>query len=350
MTTAIVTDTRYLAHTEAYHVERAERLQAIERALEKSQLRNESDVLILTPRAASDSELEAVHGRHYLEQLQQFGRSGGGNLDPDTYMNSHSWEAAVWAAGGAVRMVEAVLNNECQNGFALVRPPGHHATPNRAMGFCLINNIAVAARYALQVLGLERVAIVDYDVHHGNGTQDIFYRDPKVLYCSTHASPYYPGTGLLDEQGDGDAQGSTLNVPLSLGVGDNGYVQIFSEVIIPTLRSWQPQLLLISAGYDAHWSDPIGPMVVSVEGYARMTQMLLDLASEVCDGKLVMLLEGGYNLDAIGACVVASLRVLLGRPFEEDTLGTIKAPEPAVDGVIQALQKRHPLVAAALGG
>lgn len=341
MTTAILTDPRYLTHTDPRHVERAERLISINQALDESGLR--SSLLALLPRAATQTELLAVHSQGHLDFIQRFGEHGGGYIDPDTYMNSESWEVALLAAGGVLRAVEAVVRGECQNAFALVRPPGHHATPTRAMGFCLLNNIAIGARYALQSLGLKRVAIVDFDVHHGNGTQDVFYRDPQVLFCSSHASPYYPGTGLLDEMGADDGFGVTLNIPMPLGVGDRGYEQVFAEIVIPAVRRWQPQLLLVSAGYDAHWSDPIGPMVLSVTGYTRLTEMLVGLADEVCDGRMVLVLEGGYNLDALGACVTAAVRVLLGQPFEKDPLGLITAPEPELGNLIARIQQRHPL-------
>jgi acetoin utilization deacetylase AcuC-like enzyme len=345
MTTCILTDPRYKSHTDPHHVERAERLHAIEEALQASALTENDTLLSLTARVASEEELAAVHTGSYLESIRRFGEQGGGYIDPDTYMTPHSWEAATWAAGGVVRVVEAVANGECQNGFALVRPPGHHATTHRAMGFCLINNVAVAARSALNTMGLERVAVVDYDVHHGNGTQDIFYHDPQVLYCSTHASPFYPGTGRMEEIGRDEGKGATLNIPLPSGVGDDGYQRIFEHALIPALRRWQPQMILISAGYDAHWADPIGPMVLSVTGYARLTQMLYDLAAEVCEGKLVMVLEGGYHLHALGACVVASLRVLAGHPPDpaHDPLGPITAPEPGINDIITALQ-HHPLL------
>lgn len=341
MTTAILTDTRYASHTYPGHVERAERLQAIGKALDASGLR--SELLALAPRAASAAELTAIHSPAHLRMLQRFGAQGGGNIDPDTYMNDTSWDAAVWAAGSALRAVEAVVRGECANAFSLARPPGHHATKDQAMGFCLVNNIAIAARYALDHLGLERIAIVDYDVHHGNGTQDIFYDEPRVLFCSTHAWPCYPGTGAITEVGAGAAVGTTLNVPLPLGLGDQGYRQVFEQVVVPTVRRWQPQMLLVSAGYDAHWSDPIGPMVLSVAGYADLTRMLYDLAAEMCDGRLVLVLEGGYNLDALGASVVAALRVLLGHDTGDDPLGSIAAHEPSVDNVIARLRSIHPL-------
>lgn len=345
VTTAIVTDPKYRAHTDPAHVERAARLESIEKAIASSGL--QEHLMPLAARPATEAEMTAIHTTEHLASIRRFAEQGGGYIDPDTYMNSASWDAAVLAAGGTIRLVEAIVNGECTNGFALVRPPGHHATQRQAMGFCLINNVAAAARYAVEHLGLERVAIIDYDVHHGNGTQDIFYTDPRVLYCSTHAYPFYPGTGSAHETGDGEGKGATLNVPLTSGVGDVGYERIFDQIIIPALRTWQPQMVLISAGYDAHWTDPIGPMVLSVAGYVTMTRMLADLANELCGGNIAMVLEGGYNLNALGAGVVASLQVLMGQsPAPESDpipLGR-NIPEPGVGDVI-ALLKRHPILA-----
>jgi len=342
MTTAIVTDERYLSHTDPTHVERAERLLSIQRALDASGVR--AMVQQLTPRPATQDELLAVHTTDHVDTINRYAVRGGGYIDTDTYMVEGTLEAAYLAAGGAITAVAAVLEGTAPNAFAFVRPPGHHATPDRAMGFCLFNNIAVAARAALQQFGLARVAIVDYDVHHGNGTQDIFYRDGQVLFCSTHAAPYYPGTGRVDEIGTGDGAGATLNVPMPYGVGDVGYQRVFEQVIMPALHRFQPQLILVSAGYDAHWSDPIGPMVVSVQGFASMTKMLADAAGELCDGRIVLVLEGGYNLEAVGASALASLQVLLGQTPAPGEMGRITAPEPELTRLIATLQQQHPLL------
>lgn len=342
MTTAVFSDKRHSGHTEIGHVERAERLNAILKAIQRSSLK---EILpIQTPRSATLAELALAHNPAYLQQLQRISEQGGGWIDADTYMTEASWEAAIYAAGAAIQSVEAVMSGAANNAFALVRPPGHHATRQRAMGFCLINNIAVAAYAALEQFGLERVAIVDFDVHHGNGTQDIFYDEPRVLFCSTHAAPYYPGTGALGEVGAGAAHGTTFNLPLPFSVGDRGYMQAFSSVLIPALRHWRPQMILVSAGYDAHWSDPIGPMVLSVDGYTELTRQLYNLAAEICDGRLVMVLEGGYNLEALGACTVAALHVLLDRAPEPDGIGLINSPEPDLTRLFGVLQQRHPLL------
>jgi acetoin utilization deacetylase AcuC-like enzyme len=212
------------------------------------------------------------------------------------------------------------------------------------MGFCLLNNVAIAARYAIDEFGLQRVAIVDYDVHHGNGTQDIFYEDGRVLFCSTHAAMIFPGSGALNEQGRGGGLGTTLNLPLPHGVGDRGYPRLFDEVVRPALRRYRPQLILVSAGFDAHWSDPLGTEILSAQGYARLTRTLYDAAAELCDGQLVLVLEGGYNLDALGACVVAACEVLLGRTPRPDAVGAIGAREPDIEPLIVALRRSHPLL------
>lgn len=342
MTTAIVTDDRYLLHTDPSHVERAERLQSILRALDTSGVRGM--VQQLAPRHATRAELLAAHTARHVEQIHSYAARGEGYIDSDTYMVEGSLDAALLAAGGAIVAVETVLNGTASNAFALVRPPGHHATPERAMGFCLFNNIAIAARAAIQSGGMQRVAIVDYDVHHGNGTQDILYADGQILFCSTHAAPYYPGTGRFDEQGAGDGRGATLNVPLPYGTGDVGYQRVFEQIIIPAVRRFQPDLIMVSAGYDAHWSDPIGPMVVSVQGFATMTQMLYQLAGEICDGRIVLVLEGGYNLDAVGASALASVQVLLGQQPQPDDMGRITASEPDLSRLIATIKQQHPLV------
>jgi acetoin utilization deacetylase AcuC-like enzyme len=342
MTTAILSDPRYASHDNPAHVERAERMRVIEQALDASGLLPQ--LLALAPRIAAYEELAAVHSPKLLAALKRAAELGGGQIDGDTYIRPGSWLAATLAAGAALRAVEAVVRGEARNAFALVRPPGHHATPSRSMGFCLVNNMALAARHATDALGLERVAIVDYDVHHGNGTQDAFYEDGRVLFCSTHSAMLYPGTGAASEQGAGAGLGTTLNVPLHYGVGDAGYARVFEALVLPALQRFRPQLVLVSAGYDAHWGDPLGTEVLSVTGYGRLTQMLYDAAGELCGGRLVLALEGGYYLEALGACVVAALDVLLGREPRPDPLGAIVAREPDVEPIIAALRRRHPLL------
>lgn len=342
MSTVILSDALFSAHTWYGHPECADRLEAIMEAIAVSGLAD--DLRRRAPAEAPEAALLAVHTPELLRRIRTLSSYGGGQIDGDTYVTADSWDAAVFAAGAAMGAVDVTMGGGRSNAFALVRPPGHHATPGRAMGFCLINNIAVAARYATRHYGLERVAIVDYDVHHGNGTQDVFYDDPQVLFISTHAAPFYPGTGAMADVGAaGPAAGTTLNIPLPFGVGDSGYARVFAELVAPALRRFRPDLLLVSAGYDSHWKDPLGPMALSTTGFSHLTATLLALADELCEGRVALILEGGYSLEALGACAVASLRLMLGRDPGLDLLG-----RPQTDGIdpgqqIATIRQRHPI-------
>ncbi|HET9223333.1 MAG TPA: histone deacetylase, partial [Roseiflexaceae bacterium] len=327
---------------EPRHVEHAARLTAIEAAIDASGLR--ADLLELAPYPATEQQILAVHEPRMLAAVRSTMAHERAWLDADTYTTAGSYEAALLAAGVAVQAVEAVVGGRATNAFALVRPPGHHATPYRPMGFCLFNNIAIAARHALDRMGLDRVAIVDYDVHHGNGTQDCFYEDSQTLFCSTHAWPLYPGTGAAQEVGAESGYGLTLNVPLPYGAGDTEVGRCYDELIAPALRAFDPQLILVSAGYDGHWDDPLGPLALSVAGYAALTQRLVALAEDLCDGRVVLVLEGGYSLQALGACAVAALRVLLGRDPGTDPLGPAGAREPDLSALIEQVRRAHPLL------
>lgn len=327
MTTALVRTLNHALHDAPGHPEHAARMPAIEAALAKSGLLDALQAHTAQP--ATEAQLRAVHSASLIAQVQR-ASSRGEWLNLDTYTTPATYDAALYAAGGAVQAVDLVLGGQADNAFALVRPPGHHATPVQAMGFCMFNNIAVAAQHARQQHGISRVAIVDYDVHHGNGTQDCFYEDNQVLFCSTHGSPLYPGTGMISETGAGVARGTTLNVPLTFNVGDHGFQHIYDQVLLPVVRRFRPELLLVSAGFDAHWLDPLGPLALSINGYRALTQRLFDLADEVCGGRIVLVLEGGYNLDVLGAGVVAALRVLLRQPPGEDPFGPPASREPDV--------------------
>jgi acetoin utilization deacetylase AcuC-like enzyme len=298
---------------------------------------------LLEPRPATIEELERVHTSTHVGLVQRVAQSGGGHLDPDTYTSSRSFDAALMAAGGLVRAVEAVLAGEIANGFALVRPPGHHATPTRAMGFCLFNNVAVAARAALASGQVERILIVDFDVHHGNGTQDIFADDPAVFYFSTHQYPHYPGTGRWNETGRDTGVGTLLNVPLPSQVGDAGYAQVFAELAWPLAERFRPDLILVSAGYDAHWSDPLAQMNLSLTGYAWLEQELADMARQLCGGRIVWTLEGGYQLDVLAYGVLNSLYAMLGEDTIADPLGPSPYSERPVDALITRLKGVHAL-------
>jgi acetoin utilization deacetylase AcuC-like enzyme len=280
-----------------------------------------------------------------VEQVQRVARQGGGHLDMDTYVRPDSYDAALMAAGGLVEATETVLDGEVDNAFALVRPPGHHALQQRGMGFCLFNNVAIAARYALTERGLDRILIVDFDVHHGNGTQDEFEDDPAVMYISTHQYPHYPGTGHWSEKGRADGTGSIVNVPLEGGVGDEGFARILQEIVGPAAWRFQPQMLLVSAGYDAHWDDPLAYMQLSVGGYANIARALKDLADELCNGRLVFTLEGGYHLEALAYAILNTFAVLLDDddwPLV-DPLGPSPRREHPVDAIIERTQQAHGL-------
>jgi acetoin utilization deacetylase AcuC-like enzyme len=341
MTTAIIMNPLHTAHDEPKHYEQAARLHAIEAALDASGLR--PSLREIKPQPVSEAQILAVHEPRLLETVRWTASQAPLWLGMDTYTTPGSWDAAQMAAGAAVAAVEAVASRQVSNAFALIRPPGHHATPSQAMGFCLLNNIAIAARHALDTQGLQRVAIVDYDVHHGNGTQECFYDDGRVFFCSSHAWPLYPGTGAEDEVGIEDGYGATLNMPLPYGTGDLGFGQLYDEVLLPALRRFGPELILVSAGYDAHWDDPLGPLALSIGGYTRLTQRLAALAHEVCDGRIVLVLEGGYSLPALAGGVVGALRVLLGQDSVEDPLGSAGQAEPDISALIARIQARHPI-------
>jgi len=267
----------------------------------------------------SNELLCRVHDSDYVSQVHEMAGSGGGMLDPDTetYVGAHSHEAALMAAGGAVAAVEAVLTEEVESAFALVRPPGHHAGRNRGTGFCLFNNVAVAAEHAVQS-GLDRVLVVDYDVHHGDGVQDIFYERDDVLYFSVHQYPGWPWTGHWTESGQGKGAGYTVNVPLPWGAGDEAYERVLDRVLRPLVQRYAPQLILVAAGYDAHWKDPLAnPTKLSVTGYHRLAEILAGLAEEHCRGRLVFVLEGGYDAEALSHSVVATCAALLGEEAED---------------------------------
>ena len=333
----------YLKHDTGEHPENARRLVAIMAHLEKSGLK--SQLVPIEPRAATIQELSLVHGKQHIARIKDVAQKGGGWLDGDTVMSADSFEAALYAVGGAIRATEAVMDGEVASAFALLRPPGHHATPEQASGFCLFNNIAIAARYALSSYKLGRILIIDFDVHHGNGTQAAFYDDPGVLYISTHQYPHYPGTGSVDETGSGQGEGTTINIPLPAGCGDGEYLKVFREIIIPAAGRFKPRLILVSAGYDAHWADELAMMRLTITGFARMAKIIKGLAGKLCRGRLVFSLEGGYNLAALALSVKATFDVLLGNTAIEDSLG--KSPHgveaPDITSLVKLIKEIHNL-------
>ena len=341
MSTGYLYSPLFLEHSEEGHPESPERLEAIMELLNKSGL--VARLVGIEPQPATDAQILAVHAPEHVARIQRVVAHGGGHLDPDTYVNIFSLDAARLAAGAAVRAVDAVMSGEVDNAFALVRPPGHHATRDAAMGFCLLNNIAIGAQHALDAYHLGRILIVDYDVHHGNGTQDIFYREPRVMFFTTHLYPFYPGTGNWNEIGSGDGMGYTINVPLGAGVGDRGYQQIFDELLFPLAERYRPQLVLASVGYDAHWRDPLALANLSISGYVSLARMLMELARELCDGRLVMLLEGGYDLGVLAQGVAATFRVLLGDEDIPDPIGSSDQREGELGDYVEHLKGIHRL-------
>ena len=304
--TAIVYHPLYLRHDTRDHPERKERLLTILEEIASSGL----EPVRITPDAATVDQVAKTHSQRYIEQVRTTAARGGGYLDLDTVVSKDSYDAAMMAAGGTIAAVDAVLGDlDCA--FALVRPPGHHAMPHRGMGFCIFNNVAVAAKYA-QSRGLKRVLIVDWDVHHGNGTEAVFYDDPSVLYFSTHLYPHYPGTGRASDVGEDDGKGYTVNVPLPQGTGDDGYLMVFREVLVPIAMEFKPDIVMISSGHDAHKGDPLGGMGISTEGFGAMAGVAKEIADGLCDGKVIATLEGGYRLDTLSASVVAVLKAFSG--------------------------------------
>ena len=347
MSTAYLYDPIYLQHFQPDHVEGPERLEHIQRALDVTRIRGR--LIELKPQPISIERLTRVHHAEYVTRVKQVADRGGGGLmgrGDETYVAPKSYEAALLAAGAGVTAVEAVLRGEVRNAFALVRPPGHHAFADHGEGFCLFNNVAIAANVARSDFGLDRVLIVDFDVHHGNGTNSIFYDDPSVMFFSTHQWGIYPGTGHWSEIGDGAGVGYSVNVPVLPGWGDAALIDIFDQLLDPIARRFQPQLILCSAGYDPHWSDRLGGLLMTDQGFFDLTQRLVQLSNELCDGKLVLTLEGGYGLDGLAYGVVASFGALLGDRAFDDPIGPPRrAPREIEAGYLDHLRALHGLPA-----
>jgi len=328
--TGLVTDPAFLDHdTGPSHPESPRRLEAIRRALDAAEYRDR--LLAIAAAPADRAWLETVHTARHVDRIARaIPSSGLAYLDADTPVSPGSYHAALTAVGGTLAAIDAVMTGRVANAFCAVRPPGHHAEPSRAMGFCLFNNVAVGARYAQRRYGLARVLILDWDVHHGNGTQAAFYDDPTVLYVSLHQYPWYPGTGSRDEVGERPGEGFTLNVPLAAGRGDDEYLKAFDERIAPAVRAFAPDFILISAGFDAHRDDPLAGMRVTEEGFAAMTRLVASWAADSCEDRIVSCLEGGYDLDALGRSVEAHVAELVrpdarrAGPSRESTASTVK--------------------------
>ncbi len=324
-------------HRTDRHVERPERLDSILRLLDEVPVRRHVRTVDFD-RAGLDL-LALVHAERHVAEVVEAVQMGYDRLDADTYLTAGSLNAALDAVGALIEVTNTVVHGGAKSGFAAIRPPGHHATPNRSMGFCLFSNVAVAARWAQHEAGVGRVLVVDYDVHHGNGTQDVFYDDPSVTYMSVHQSPFYPGTGAAHERGADEAVGTTINVPLPASADDEAYLRVFRNVFRPLALRFDPELIMLSAGYDAHWKDPLGGMRVTVHGFAALVREISSWADACCDGRLVAALEGGYDLDALARSVVATLDVLHDpEAGVEDPLGEPPGNPPNLDDYLEEIE------------
>jgi acetoin utilization deacetylase AcuC-like enzyme len=344
--TGIVRDKRYLDHImDPGHPESPERLKVIYQMLEDPGMKGMLQEV--KPRLANREELEMNHTPQYIDLIASTAGKPYYRLDMDTSTCAKSYETALLAVGGLLELIKAVMEGRLKNGFALIRPPGHHAERDRAMGFCLFNNVAIGAYYAIKHFSLERILIVDWDVHHGNGTQHSFYEDPRVLYFSTHRYGFfYPGTGSATEVGKGEGTGFTVNVPLSTGAGDSDYGNIFEKILRPIALEYQPQLILISAGFDIHFDDPLGGMKVTERGFARMTQILMEIAETAAQGRLIITLEGGYDVNGQGRSVKAVLKELaqVSPINKEELLEMEKKDYPRIEPLlrqIKEIQKKY---------
>lgn len=307
------------------HPESPQRLKTLYKSLEESPI---PGTVSVQPSPASQDTIARIHEDHHIRAVEQ-ARGHCRSLDADTSTSEKSVEAAYLASGAGIQAVDDMLSGQSKTGFVLSRPPGHHAEADRVMGFCLFNTIAVAAAHA-RSKGLERVMIVDWDVHHGNGTQHSFYEDPNVLVFNTHQFPFYPGTGRQSEVGGGDGRGFTVNCPLPPGMADGDYVKAFKELLVPVAEAYKPELILVSAGFDAHSRDPLGAMNVSEDGFGDLCGIVLDLAERFSEGRLTLFLEGGYDLEGLEKSVRACLQVLTGMRPPEMTAPAQKGGDKAI--------------------
>jgi acetoin utilization deacetylase AcuC-like enzyme len=323
MTTGIVKDKRYMEHDMGpFHVETPQRLESIYRMIDAKIKFSPS---VIEPRFATEEELTLIHTPSHVDLVKSTAGKEHVQLDPDTSTSAKSWDVARLAAGGVLRAVDLIMEGKIQNGFALVRPPGHHAEASRAMGFCLFNNIAIGAAHLLESRGIKRILVVDWDLHHGNGTQHSFYNSAKVLYFSTHQYPHYPGTGHWNEVGDGQGEGFTVNVPLRPGKTDGDYLSIFQKILRPITLEYKPEFILVSAGFDIYEGDPLGGMEITKQGFAALSAELLDLAAGLSQNRILCALEGGYNLQGLQDGVEQVLNQLSG-----------EASKPSIDPNLSA--------------
>jgi acetoin utilization deacetylase AcuC-like enzyme len=336
--TAVVVDPEYLKHEPGeFHPERPERIKVL---LDLADSLDDAAFQLLPPRAATRAEIEMCHSAAHVALVESTSRTHQYALDGDTLTSRDSFGVGLLAVGGFLRMLDAIAAGESQAGFALVRPPGHHARPEHAMGFCLFNTMAIGAKHLRRKHQAERVLIMDWDVHHGNGTQEIFYADSSVFFISMHQYPFYPGTGAARDVGSGSGEGYTLNIPLPAGCGDGEYLGVFRDIIIPAVKRFQPDWILVSAGFDPHRRDPLGGMRVTEAGFAAMARALLRLAEESAESRIAFLLEGGYDLAALSVSVAAVLREMR-EPADGDALPAASAEriQPLINGILSLHEK-----------
>jgi acetoin utilization deacetylase AcuC-like enzyme len=335
---AVVIDREYLRHDPGrFHPERPERLRVL---LDLAEEVDPDHFRLLPPRSASREEIAACHSDDYIELVRATSEKNRYALDGDTVTSRDSFGVGLLAAGGFLKLLDAIAAGEHRSGFALVRPPGHHALRDQAMGFCLFNTVAVGAHHLKRRYGAEKVLIVDWDVHHGNGTQDAFYQDPSVLYLSTHQYPYYPGTGATEDVGEGRGEGYTVNVPLPAGCGDEEYLSVFNEIVSPIVDKYGPGWILVSAGFDPHRRDPLGGMNVTESGFGAMAARLIGLAEKHAAGKIAFLLEGGYDLNSLKSSVLAVLQEMAVKSRGEPAAGSAERIEPVIRRVLK-IQERY---------
>jgi len=306
--TGYISDPFYLKHKNEPHPENPGRLNAIQKNIESSKYYN--NLTLIQPRKATVEDIAKVHGTGYIRSVEDSCRNGVRNLDADTVISSDSYQAALLSAGAGLEALDKILEGTVGNAFCAVRPPGHHAEQNKAMGFCLFNNVGVIARYAQDVKNIQKIFIFDWDVHHGNGTQHSFYKDSSIYYSSIHQYPFYPGTGGVDETGTGDGLGSNLNLPMRAYSCDADYINAIEHKLIPVIQKFNPDLIIISAGFDAHENDPLAQINLSTDCYGKMTQKLMEIANDVCNGRILSMLEGGYDYSALADSVQLHVETL----------------------------------------
>jgi acetoin utilization deacetylase AcuC-like enzyme len=335
--TAVVVDQEYLKHVPGVgHPERPERIQVL---LDLAAGLDRKNFALLPPRSAARSDVEHVHGADHVRLVESTSTVNRYALDGDTITSRDSFGVALLAAGGFLTALDAIAAGESANGFALVRPPGHHALADRAMGFCLFNTMAIGGEYLKHRYGAKKIMIVDWDVHHGNGTQDVFYNDPSVLFVSSHQFPFYPGTGSVNEIGAGAGEGYTINVPLPAGCADREYLQVFQDVVVAAAKKFEPEWILVSAGFDPHERDPLGGMEVTEEGFAAMARALAEQAATFSEGRIALVLEGGYDLAALRNSVAAVLAEM--RAPQKNALGALRLSDSGIEPIVRRVLQVH---------